>query len=658
MTDTGNLDENPPASECTVVLRCPSSARYKPEEGQEFFLREFPGFDGDMRVRVRTRWLDQGHEAPLPRELWFECKCSTDSLDSAMSGSLSATRMLCSLIAFAANVRTGTPEVHIAFDSTAGRQEREFLEVFLPDEQGLPREGRLVVTAELTALFGALTSSDEVKRLSRALYQYERSLRYWYYGGEWLALAHLYMAVEALTKSVIRDRCGRDGIDEAELARRNGVDPDDPERPRWRPALDAWARRELIFQADTATYEAAKDASDGMEHGFMDFSEVNRRAAQATESTFRYVREAMVHILALDQDSYSDLITRPARDVGSLRKMVRGKFIGTLDDIAPAGEEYPYLEWRSNVRTMTRTGDEFKMTFDETFKVHCHPDAQFQGTAFEVKGRAEPGAEPVNLEAVQEIQARTTTGATQDDVSSLLSQALQFASAIGNEIGSGGVPPLRGVNLSRFSMQVALFEALHLLVADDRPVEAMALAHPLIRNTCLLQLTAELPGGLGIGVQTKIDSLERARVLYDHQAINSRVERETETLRRLAAEAGITLPDAVPDLEAAPFYADHTNDAVFVHEVTKSDDVAMQLHTEMVGEMPAFHTQVTDASLRVGVATLAVAALTASTVALAEICEHAIDRDRVDELLRMADEMEEKAEAARREEAKPNTLIP
>lgn len=641
-----------------MILRCSSSARFRPEEGQEFFLRQFPGFAGDVRVRVRTRWIDQGHEAPLPRELWFECKGASDSLDSAMSGSLSAARMLCSLIAFAANVRTGTPEVHIAFDSTEGRQEREFLEVFLPDEEGLPREGRRIVTDEVKALFEALTASGEAKRLSRALYQYEQGLRYWYYGGEWLALAHLYMAVEALTKSFIRDRCAREGVDEAELARRNGVDPDDAERPRWRPALDAWARRDLIFQADNSTYESAKGASDGMEHGFMDLNEVNRRALQATETTFRYVREAIVQLLSLDRLAHAELISRAPRDVGSLRKMIRGRFIGTMNDLAPTGEEYPYLEWRSRVRSMTRVDDEFRMTFDETFTVRCHPDAQFQGTAFEVRGRAESGADPVHLEAVQEIEARTATGATRDVVSSLLSQTLQFASAIGNEIGGVGVPPLMGVNLSRFSMQVALFEAIHVLVADDRPVEAMALADLMVHNTCLLQLTAELPGGLGVGVVSKIDSLQRARALYDHDAINAKVARETETLRMVALEADIPLPDAVPDLEAAAFFANNSKDAAFVSEVAKSGDVATQLHTEMVGDMPAFRTQVGDARLREGVAILVARALIASSVALGEICRHPIDGDRVDELLRLADEMEQEAEAVRSEEITPTPLDP
>ena len=41
-------------------------------------------------------------------------------------------------------------------------------------------------------------------QVSRALRQYELALRQWHLGGEWLALSHLYMGVEALTEAVLR----------------------------------------------------------------------------------------------------------------------------------------------------------------------------------------------------------------------------------------------------------------------------------------------------------------------------------------------------------------------------------------------------------------------------------------------------------------------
>jgi len=174
-----------------VVLRAPSSARFKPEEGQEISLSNLPGIAGTVRLRLRTRWVDEGFEALIPRELWIEALGPAPSLDEAVTKFSAAGRFLATILAFCANATVGTPEVHIAYDASAGRTEREFMEVFLPDERGLPREGRLARTDEFSDVFKKLDESDELQRINCALQQYDLALRYWYFGGEWLALSHL-----------------------------------------------------------------------------------------------------------------------------------------------------------------------------------------------------------------------------------------------------------------------------------------------------------------------------------------------------------------------------------------------------------------------------------------------------------------------------------
>src|SRR5262249_31714783 len=155
-----------PANSYVVVLRCSSSARFRPEEEQLVNLRNLPGIEGEMNVRLTTQWSDQGsYDAPLPRELLTEVRCDAASLDVATSASSSVASVLASVIAFTANVRSGTPEVHLAYDTTPGHSERAFVEVFLPDEQGLPGEGKLINPPEFTAVFEALTRSGESERL-------------------------------------------------------------------------------------------------------------------------------------------------------------------------------------------------------------------------------------------------------------------------------------------------------------------------------------------------------------------------------------------------------------------------------------------------------------------------------------------------------------
>jgi hypothetical protein len=246
-------------------------------------------------------------------------------------------RFLATLLAFCANTAVETPEVHIAYDASEGSTEREFMEVFLPDEGGHPREGRLARPNEFTEVFRKLDSSDETARITRAIQQYDEALRHWYFGGEWLSLSHLYMAVEALTEVAIERECADRGIDQRELARQNGIDPDDPERPRWKPALEAWCRAAVIFNSDTETYNAVKSASDGLEHGFMELSDVHRNAMIATDATFGYVRRSILWLLNISSEDFPDLVDRIPRDIQSFRKIIRGHFVGNGDDPAPPG---------------------------------------------------------------------------------------------------------------------------------------------------------------------------------------------------------------------------------------------------------------------------------------------------------------------------------
>lgn len=647
MGDGEAATEQPPstANTYTIVLRCPSSARFRPEEGQLVTLSGVPDLQGQVETRLRTRWLDQGHDAPLPRELWLEVRCESAALDLAISASTSVSRLLASIVAFTANVQCGAPEVHLAYDSTPGHSERDFMEVFLPDEQGHPREGRLVNTDEFTAIFEALDQSgDAAGRLSRALNQYELALRYWYFGGEYLSLSHLYMAVEALTTLVIRARCVADGVDEAELARRHGVDPDDPERPRWRPALDSWARRTLIFQADEGTYSAARSASDGVEHGFMEMNEVIKRAIAATEATFGYVRKAILNLLQIDEQRFPELYVRSPRDVQSLRKMVRGKFIGVQDDIAPPGEEYPHLEWRSGVRTFTRTGDEFALTFNEHFTVRCHPDVSFQGLAFEARGRLEAGQDPLAITVGQEIQQGSAVEEPPFDLVVIaLDRAASFAAPIGKAIGERGMSPIQALSMFRFSMQLAVFESILTLLRDDRAPEALALMQGLIRNTCLLQLSSSEEHGPGIAIKSRLDALDRSVALYDDPMVTERVAQEREMLGRVAEASGVDLSEPLPELSTAPFFRDHTKDAALVQEIALSDVVAMQFHLEVLEDPPVFRTQGTDPRVRAGAASLAISAVTASAIALAEVCHFDYDQTAAHELLTLAETLDPEA---------------
>jgi hypothetical protein len=231
-----------------------------PEEGLEIMLNvPALGLEG-LRLRAFTCWVNEaGNE--IPRELVVEVRGRSGSLNEATTKFAAVARPIATVVGFVANVLVGPVEVHLAYDSTPWHEERAFLETFLPDERGAVMAGRIVRSDLLQAAATAFVSFEaSSERVGRALRQYEMALRYWFVGGEWLALSHLWMAVEALTDAVIKRESHRLGVDSRELAESFGLPLDDPEHP-WHLALKHEARRRLVFRGDDETYSTPSQAS-------------------------------------------------------------------------------------------------------------------------------------------------------------------------------------------------------------------------------------------------------------------------------------------------------------------------------------------------------------------------------------------------------------
>jgi hypothetical protein len=146
--------------------------------------------------------------------------------------------------------------------------------------------GRRVRRHLVEAVWSAMMSdARDSARLSRAMRHYELALRNWYIGGEWLALNHLWIAGENLTKTVVRATAAARDVTEEALARSFGLATDDPQRPRWKDLLGARVRHAIIFGGDDDTYQTAKSASDGLEHGTWELSRIAEKALRCTDKT-------------------------------------------------------------------------------------------------------------------------------------------------------------------------------------------------------------------------------------------------------------------------------------------------------------------------------------------------------------------------------------
>ncbi len=100
-----------------IVLRAPSAVRLP--HGRGVLL---PGrfADRPAEVRVLTNWQDEGHPHPVPRELWFEVRLATDSINAAINDARVMSSMVAPVISFATNARIGQVEPQLAFEETVG----------------------------------------------------------------------------------------------------------------------------------------------------------------------------------------------------------------------------------------------------------------------------------------------------------------------------------------------------------------------------------------------------------------------------------------------------------------------------------------------------------------------------------------------------------
>jgi hypothetical protein len=387
-------------SEYAVVLRAQSSARFLPEEGWEVHLESVPrlGLDA-IRVRTFTRWVAVDGDS-VPRELIVEVRGHAGSLEEAASKFLVIASPIAAMVGFTANVKVGSLEVHLAYECTADATERPFLEVFLPDEHGAVTDGQIVRRdlLEMTCLaFFAL--GKENGQVARALRQYELALRQWYLGGEWLALSHLYMGVEALTEAVLRKaRADRGFTTSEELARSLGINTDNPDRRKMQEKFRGRVREQMIFDGDTDTYQTAKDASDGLEHGYLELDEIAQHAVKCADKTFYHVRRTIIELLRLPADVAMELMAIRPKDVQSRRKVIRGRLMGTAEELAAEGQLYPLLEWESHVESVTRDGSAFHFRDTDKVTVRTHPDVTFQLDQLLVYGRVEDGHVPVQVD--------------------------------------------------------------------------------------------------------------------------------------------------------------------------------------------------------------------------------------------------------------------
>ncbi len=253
---------------------------------------------GPVQFIFRTRYVNEGLEDAVPREMWIEARGEANcSLDDAMREYARVANLLGPVISFAANAPVGHMDIHLAYDATPDLDRHEFFENFLPDERGRPRSGRAVEVGTVSSLLACIERNDHDRdRFLRAIEQYRQATKYWRQGWETFAVIHLWMAVEAITRVALRRAIKTEAVsNDGELVERWGL--------KNKGQLDGEVRRRLVFHNDAACQRDTKVASDGFEHGYLGLDEVNRLSVTVRESAVRHIRTAILELLGVPPDA-------------------------------------------------------------------------------------------------------------------------------------------------------------------------------------------------------------------------------------------------------------------------------------------------------------------------------------------------------------------
>lgn len=363
-----------------VVARAASSVRFVPEE--ELTFNDVPAGNQRARVIVRTRYGAEGFTKPVPRELWIEASSAMPSFDQAIVDLTNASAMVLPAIAFCANAPVDEPEPEMAFEIHAGGNEHKLFQRRVTQEFGFPRARRRAPTAAITPFIQTWLTHPDAERIYRALVQYALALRHGAAGREVLAHAHFYMAVESLTKALLRAEFLRTGMDEDQLVAAWNIE---------KQQLDGEIRLRRVFGGDRDAYKAAKKASDGFEHGFSNYADIRSQAEAVSRKTAVGVRRAIFDLVSLSATARALLMADPYRDPMDprpLEQVVRGNLVGPADGLTHKTQVYPCIRWSSGMADYLGEDDEGKLQFklkDTTFTPLIGPNAGFQLTSFEVR---------------------------------------------------------------------------------------------------------------------------------------------------------------------------------------------------------------------------------------------------------------------------------
>jgi hypothetical protein len=364
------------SKEFVVVMRGPSAVMFKPDE--RMIIQGLASAIGTVDIVYSTRHLSRKPDVTMPGHLWIDIRGDAGTLDEALVPFANAGLSMLPVLVLSANAAIGEPEIELGFDNTAGITERDYFQSYIPPERDIPHTARSIDVSATVELLRAIDAHPDSERLLRGANQYRIALQSWRLGREAFSLAHLWMAVEAITKAKVRAECEAHKVtDQADLAEKFGVEL---------KQLDGVVRRDLLLQGDDEVYSKARQASDGFEHGFLNYGEISKLAQDVRHRMAGYVRAAILEICRLEEAVFDRLMSDPFnKPLGHwpIVKYLRGRLVGTGEGLASSGNEYPFMKWKPKIKTANWEGGKLNIEIEDNLTAEIAQGIRFQPGSME-----------------------------------------------------------------------------------------------------------------------------------------------------------------------------------------------------------------------------------------------------------------------------------
>ena len=403
--DDRRMTEPPlPEPRYVTVLRASAAVRLPPDAFMQFSIHN----EGDTyEMTFRTRYLQETNQN-MPRELWVEVVGPGTDVNDAMARAQGQANVSVAVIALAMNVGIAPLLPEICFHMSGESDHHDFRQNFLLDETGLPRFARTLDTDAVLELFGALNTSTEAQRLFRATIYYELALRYFEPGQDVLAVAFLWMAMEALTPVALRRELARRELTREALAQEWNLEPRivcNECETIVRPAtdyLDAETRKRILFQGKSPIYKEVSEASNGFEHAKDEFPEIIASSKKHRDQLAVLTRQAIFDLAEASEECRAALLEEKLDVVvaaSRVSKFLRCTLVGKAQDFSLPTEQYPRFQLASSVSSVITNADgSVKVSPIEELTKVLGPEVNVEDARFEMWG-------PAGLTITQQVSA-------------------------------------------------------------------------------------------------------------------------------------------------------------------------------------------------------------------------------------------------------------